>query len=656
MATINLNSAVFREKVYGCWLGKNCGGTLGAPLEKMWGEAEMFDVWWYPQLQEGGIPNDDLEMQLIWLKALEEVGPHLRATDLARYWLDHIGYNWDEYGLSKTNLRLGLLPPVSGFYNNWFKDYMGSPIRTEIWACVAPGVPSIAARLAYEDALCDHAGGEGVFGSLFNAAVESAAFVIEDREQLLEIGLSYIPPWSQTARAITTACTAHAEGVDWKEARERVLQAVPSQIAQYAPLNLGFQVLGWLYGEDFGDAICKAVNCGYDTDCTGATLGSILGILAGQRNLPEKWTAPLGEAIATNESWGGIRHASDGPHPIPANLAELTERVCVMAQRVLSAHGKLQDGACVQVDLDPEQLKADEKIRELWEASPLRLDYQEGTIPVIVDYRDTPVCVPGEDKTLLTIVTNPHPDPIRVNCELYTPDGWQARTGRREMTLAPYTSTEISWALPVPPARSVENTNTLYLALQAQGYAAQPAVPLVLIGARKYRYAGPYTGEDQSTQDLLDQVFEPETLRGPIFSQEGRAGLWNECAAFDNALPFGNILAHGGAFYVQGYLWSPVPSQVWMGTATTCPAKLWVNGEFVAEAPGYRPLRPQYAGLEETGCFARVQLLEGWNEVLLKFARTAINPAFEGHFLLSTADDLHHGLPQIRWTRLPWDE
>ena len=58
----------------------------------------------------------------------------------------------------------------------------------------------------------------------------------------------------------------------------------------------------------------------------------------------------------------------------------------------------------------------------------------------------------------------------------------------------------------------------------------------------------------------------------------------------------------------------------------------------------------------ETGCFARAQLLEGWNEVLLKFARTTTDPAFEGHFLLSTADDLHHGLPQIRWTRLPWDE
>ncbi len=175
MTTIDLHSQTFRDQVYGCWLGKNCGGTLGAPLERAWGEPEPFDIWWYPELKEGGIPNDDLEMQLLWLKALEEVGPNVGAQNLAQYWLDHIGYNWDEYGLSKTNLRLGLRPPVSGAFNNWFKDCMGSPIRSEIWACIAPGMPRIAVRYAFEDAICDHAGGESVYGEMFNAAIESAA-------------------------------------------------------------------------------------------------------------------------------------------------------------------------------------------------------------------------------------------------------------------------------------------------------------------------------------------------------------------------------------------------------------------------------------------------------------------------------------------------
>lgn len=318
MYSLDLRGDVFRDKVLGCWIGKNCGGTLGTPVEEAWGRAEPFDIWWYPELQSGGLPNDDLEMQLVWLTALVQVGPDLTARDLARYWLDHIGYNFDEYGLSKANLRLGLEPPVSGIFNNWFTDCMGCPIRSEVWACVAPGNPRIAARYAYEDAICDHAGGESVYGELFNVAIQSAAFVVSDRQQLLDIGLSYVPDGSATQRAVLAARNAHAEGLDWKQARERVLAETPSLIAQYSPINLGFQTIGWLYGDDFGDALCKTVNCGYDTDSSGGSIGSWLGIDAGISQLPQRWIEPFGMGLSTNESWGGVRHLSDGSTPIPS--------------------------------------------------------------------------------------------------------------------------------------------------------------------------------------------------------------------------------------------------------------------------------------------------------------------------------------------------
>jgi ADP-ribosylglycohydrolase len=136
---------------------------------------------------------------------VEEQGFDLTARELAQYWLDYIGYNFDEYGLNKANLRLGLLPPVSGYYNNWFRDCMGAPIRSEIWACLAPGSPALAVRYAYQDAIVDHAGGEGAWGELFNAAVQSAAFVEHDPQTLLDIGLSYIPPDSATARTVHAA-------------------------------------------------------------------------------------------------------------------------------------------------------------------------------------------------------------------------------------------------------------------------------------------------------------------------------------------------------------------------------------------------------------------------------------------------------------------
>ncbi len=67
-----------------------------------------------------------------------------------------------------------------------------------------------------------------------------------------------------------------------------------------APANLAFVIIGWMYGEgDFGKSICTAVNCGDDTDCTGATLGSIFGIILGKDGIPKEWIEPIGERIIT---------------------------------------------------------------------------------------------------------------------------------------------------------------------------------------------------------------------------------------------------------------------------------------------------------------------------------------------------------------------
>jgi ADP-ribosylglycohydrolase len=225
---LRIDETTFRDKVLGCWLGKNAGGTLGGPLEAKFGRDELFEVSWYTDLPEGGIPNDDLEMQLIWFQALKERGPGITSRDLVEYWIDCVAYNFDEYGLSKTNMVKGLAPPVCGWHNNWFKHCMGSPIRSEIWACVAPGVPNLAARYAFEDAICDHAGGESVYGEVFNAVVESSAFFISDTYQLLELGLNAIPESSLTHQAVRMAMDLHKEGVDWKVARN----AITSDIRQ----------------------------------------------------------------------------------------------------------------------------------------------------------------------------------------------------------------------------------------------------------------------------------------------------------------------------------------------------------------------------------------------------------------------------------------
>ena len=321
-----LNLAEYRDKVLGCWLGKNIGGTLGAPLE---GKQDFFEVTGYLQDLDGKpAPNDDLDLQLVWLDAVENHGVYnLNPGVMGECWVNHIIAGWNEYGVCRANILNGFYPPLSGALNNerWYRSN-GAWIRSEIWACLFPGSPDEAARFAVLDASCDHCG-DGVYAEIFTAVLESAAFFESDLCKLIELGLSRIPSDSRVAGSVRLACRLFDEGKSLREARDEIVRANADLGWFQAPGNLGFTVLGLLYGGgDFGKTLCYAVNCGDDTDCTAATAGSILGIMYGAKNIPEQWIAPIGRTIQTVA-------INRFELPVPGTIDELTDRVVNEALR-----------------------------------------------------------------------------------------------------------------------------------------------------------------------------------------------------------------------------------------------------------------------------------------------------------------------------------
>ncbi len=635
---IDISSSGFYDKVYGCWMGKNCGGTLGTPLEKGIGEPEPFDVWWYPRLQAGGIPNDDLEMQLVWLRAFEEHGVSLNAQHLAQYWLNHIGYNWDEYGWSRMNLRMGLLPPVSGNYNNWFLDCMGCPIRSEIFACVAPGLPRLAVRYAYEDAIVDHAGGESVYGEMFNTAIEASAFLVTDLNELLDIGRSYVPDGTKTALAIDAARKARADGLDWKAARKKVLEATPHYNSQYSPINMGFQTIGLLYGRDFADTLCIAVNCGYDTDCTGATVGSILGIIMGNKKLPVKWTEPLGDTIATNESWGGLRNCS--LKPLPKTIHELTVQTIAMTKIISANHTP-----------SVKDLYADDSIRALWKLPPNRITFTTGTFKAGIDYLDTPAVLPDSIKQIQTIIENTAPIPLEARCALRVPAGWPVPAPQSVIVPAKGQST-LAWNISIPSPSLLENSNNLYLHIESPQRSAELDAPVVLIGARRMRVSRPCTLENASQADILKHVFEPEKMEGTMVQEDSRGGEWFIHPVLGHDLALQPYLPAGHAIYAQAFFYSPVERKVILGLPTTGSVKSWVNGQLLHNFAEVERFRPHG---HKTQVYLDVTLRRGYNEILAKFVRPAESASFDAHMILVDPADLNAGIVDLPWTRFPWD-
>jgi hypothetical protein len=297
---IKLNYEKFRDHVYACWIGKNIGGTMGTPFE---GKREMQDISGFTSAPGKPLPNDDLDLQLVWLHAMESAGPKaISASLLGEYWLSFIGPNWNEYGIGKNNMRRGLIPPLSGDHDNSWKNSNGAWIRTEVWACMAPGCPDLAASYAIEDAKVDHGSGEGTFAAAFVAAMQSAAFVVKDLSKCIEIGLAEIPDDCRMADSVRLALKCYADKVPVREARHMIQQR-NADIGDgwfEAPSNVAYAVLGLLYGEgDFKKSMIYAINCGDDTDCTGATVGSTLGILGGSNAIPNDWKEYIGDEIVT---------------------------------------------------------------------------------------------------------------------------------------------------------------------------------------------------------------------------------------------------------------------------------------------------------------------------------------------------------------------
>jgi ADP-ribosylglycohydrolase len=48
---------------------------------------------------------------------------------------------------------------------------------------------------------------------------------------------------------------------------------------------------------DFETSILLAVNGGYDTDCTAASVGASLGLLLGKQGIPARWIEPSGAKL-----------------------------------------------------------------------------------------------------------------------------------------------------------------------------------------------------------------------------------------------------------------------------------------------------------------------------------------------------------------------
>ena len=334
LPALSLGNAELEDRVYGAWTGRCTGCLLGKPVEgwhreRMWGylkdlgrwpltdyfrydaagEAEIEKYRLKPEVcfadRVSAMPeDDDTNYTTTGLAILKKHGPGFTPVDVANFWMNDIPilHTCTAERVAYRNLVRLIAPPASASFRNPYREWIGAQIRADFFGYAAAGNPELAADFAWRDACISHVK-NGIYGEMWAAAMIAAAFVTSDIKAVIRAGLDQIPAQCRLAAAVEDVLEWYEVEVDYDTAVYRIHEMWNEKRAHdwcHTISNAMIVAAGLLYGEnDFAKTICRAVQPCFDTDCNGATTGSILGAMHGRKALPGAWTDVLNDTLHT---------------------------------------------------------------------------------------------------------------------------------------------------------------------------------------------------------------------------------------------------------------------------------------------------------------------------------------------------------------------
>jgi hypothetical protein len=268
------------------------------------------------------------------LALVKQKGLGFTPDDVATFWLQNIPilHTYTAERAAYRNFVSEICPAASASFRNPYREWIGAQIRADFFGYVAPGNPALAAELAWRDACISHVR-NGIYGEMWVAAMLAAAAVETNVVKIMEAGLGEIPARCRLAEDIRQVMRWHADGVSYKNAVAKIHQRWDeTKFHHWCHTNSNAQIvaLGLLYGEgDYEKTITHAVYPVLDTDCNGATAGSVIGMALGAKALPAKWTDVLNDTLLT-----GV----DGYHRV--SISSLAQETLALAVRPTAKPGK----------------------------------------------------------------------------------------------------------------------------------------------------------------------------------------------------------------------------------------------------------------------------------------------------------------------------
>lgn len=329
------NTVDIKNQIHGAWMGRVCGCMLGKTVEgirttelipflKETGNFPMHRYILKSDLTEeilqkyqyhfAAVPyadtihsmpsDDDTNYTVLYQEIIEKYGKDFTPFDVSRAWL------WyqpkDAYCTAERvafcNFVKGYTPPHSAMYKNPYREWIGAQIRADYFGYINPGNPNLAAQMAWRDACISHTK-NGIYGEMFVAAMLAVASQTQNTQEIIRGGLAQIPHTSRLYKEVTEDLEAYKKGTTQEEWFNTFYQQYDENNPHHwchTISNARIVVASLLYGNgDFAKSVCMAVQAGFDTDCNGATVGSIIGMAKGIDAIPKVWQEPFHNKLQT---------------------------------------------------------------------------------------------------------------------------------------------------------------------------------------------------------------------------------------------------------------------------------------------------------------------------------------------------------------------
>jgi len=324
------------DKVLGGWYGRICGCLLGKPVEGIMSD-ELQEILKrtgnYPMIRyidkeeiteevAKGIsypiagcayprdfgrmpPDDDTNYMILGLRILKWYGRDFTSENVASAWLNTQIKNayCTAERVAYRNFVNGYFPPVSAEYKNPYREWIGAQIRGDFFGYINPCDPETAAEMAHRDACISHIK-NGIYGEMWISAMIAAAYGSIDVEDVIRRGMAEIPSGSRLYEALVNILAKYKSGVSAEDCFDDIHHRWDERNGHdwtHTVSNAEIVAASLLYGEkNYASSVGLAVQTGFDTDCNGATVGSILGVLLGYNALPASFTNRVCDTLESN--------------------------------------------------------------------------------------------------------------------------------------------------------------------------------------------------------------------------------------------------------------------------------------------------------------------------------------------------------------------